>query len=132
VTPVVVDTDVVSFIFKGHSIGLLYDADLAGRDLAISFMTLAELDHWSIKARWGEFRRRKFEQYRKQFGVIPYDRELCRIWAEVMCVAQSKGFRIECADAWIAATALQYDLPLATHNGDDYRGVPRLSLICHA
>ncbi|MGA3020272.1 MAG: hypothetical protein ABSF62_24390 [Bryobacteraceae bacterium] len=29
-TRVVVDTDVVSFIFKNHPIGALYEADLAG------------------------------------------------------------------------------------------------------
>ena len=39
-TRVVVDTDVVSFIFKNHPIGALYEADLAGGTLLISFMTL--------------------------------------------------------------------------------------------
>jgi len=41
---VVVDTDVVSFIFKHHPIGALYESDLIGCTLLISFMTLAELD----------------------------------------------------------------------------------------
>jgi hypothetical protein len=44
VTPVVVDTDVVSFIFKNHPTGRLYEADLVGNTLLISFMTVAELD----------------------------------------------------------------------------------------
>lgn len=39
---VVVDTDVVSFLFKGHPTGLRYDPELAGRVPLISFMTLAE------------------------------------------------------------------------------------------
>ena len=30
---VVVDTDVVSFVFKNHPVGALYEADLAGRTL---------------------------------------------------------------------------------------------------
>jgi hypothetical protein len=38
---VVVDTDVVSFVFKNHPIGRQYDADLADRTLIVSFMTLA-------------------------------------------------------------------------------------------
>ena len=41
-----------------------------------------------------------------------------------MVAAQAAGRRIETADAWIAATALLYDAPLATHNGSDYLGVP--------
>ena len=44
VTRVVVDTDVASFIFKNHPIGALYEPDLAGCTLLISFMTVAELD----------------------------------------------------------------------------------------
>jgi tRNA(fMet)-specific endonuclease VapC len=40
--------------------------------------------------------------------------------------------RIDCADAWIAATALLYDVPLITHNRGDYLGVPGLRIISHA
>ena len=40
-TRVVVDTDVVSFIFKNHPIGTMYERDPAGSTLLISFMTLA-------------------------------------------------------------------------------------------
>jgi hypothetical protein len=40
----VVDTDVVSFLFKSHSLAYQYLPDLAGRTLLISFMTVAELD----------------------------------------------------------------------------------------
>jgi tRNA(fMet)-specific endonuclease VapC len=53
------------------------------------------------------------------FSVLVYDRALCTKWAEVMVTAQARGYRIECADAWIAATALLYDLPLVTHNRAD-------------
>jgi predicted nucleic acid-binding protein len=49
----------------------------------------------------------------------------------VTVAAQASGYRIECADARIAATALLYDLPLVTHNRADYRGVPGLALISH-
>jgi tRNA(fMet)-specific endonuclease VapC len=62
---------------------------------------------------------------------MPYSRALCTKWAEVTVAAQSRGCRIECADAWIAATALLYDLPLVTHNRGDYLGVPDLTLISH-
>jgi tRNA(fMet)-specific endonuclease VapC len=52
-------------------------------------------------------------------------------WGEITVAAQAGGHRIECADAWIAATALLYDLPLATHNRGDYKGVPGLTTISH-
>ena len=55
-TPVVVDTDVVSFLFKDHPVGPRYHPDLAGRVTLISFMTLAELERWAIQFQWGHAR----------------------------------------------------------------------------
>ena len=49
---VVVDTDVVSFLFKNHPIGNRYDPELAGRLPLISFMTVAELERWAIQRNW--------------------------------------------------------------------------------
>ena len=37
----VVDTDVVSFLFKNHPIAKLYDSELLGHTLMLSFMTVA-------------------------------------------------------------------------------------------
>ena len=128
---VVVDTDVISFLFKDHTIGSRYDADLASRILVISFMTLAELDRWAIHAKWGDIRRSRLQAYLSPFVILPYNRALCTKWAEVTEAAQSSGNRIECADAWIAATALLYDRPLVTHNHGDYRGVSGLTIISH-
>ncbi len=54
---VVVDTDVVSYLFKSHPIAFQYLPDLKDRIPIISFMTLAELDRWVLDARWGETRR---------------------------------------------------------------------------
>lgn len=41
---VIVDTDVVSYLFKGDTRGDLYEPHLVGALTAISFMTLAELE----------------------------------------------------------------------------------------
>ena len=100
--------------------------------LVLSFMTVAELDRWAIQSKWGKARRTWLNRYLEAFVVLPFDRALCTKWAEVTVAAQARGYRIESADAWIAATALLYDLPLVTHNRGDYRGVPRLTIISHA
>ena len=129
---VVVDTDVVSFLFKRHPIAFQYLPDLANRTPLISFMTVAELDRWVLQAQGGEARRERLREYLEPFAVLPYDRALCAKWAEVTVAAESRGLRIDCADAWIAATALLCNAPLITHNRNDYLGVPRLRLISHA
>lgn len=130
-TEVVVDTDVVSFLFKNHPIGRLYDPELAGRVSLISFMTVAEVERWALQYRWSSQRRHWLHLYLRRFTVVPSSPDLCRKWAEVMVAAQAAGRRIETADAWIAATALLYDAPLVTHNRGDYLGVSGLTLISH-
>jgi hypothetical protein len=52
-TPVVVDTDVISFIFKDHQLAPAYQAILAGRSLTVSLITLAEIET-AWKRRIGE------------------------------------------------------------------------------
>jgi predicted nucleic acid-binding protein len=131
-TEIVVDTDVVSFLFKNHQIGRRYDPELAGRVALLSFMTVAEVERWAIQYRWGEHRLHWLRLYLNRFTVVPSSPDLCRKWAEVMVAAQAAGRRIECADAWIAATAVLYGAPLVTHNRNDYLGVPELTLISHA
>ena len=58
---VVVDTDVVSYLFKSDSRALAYEEHLAGNERLVSFMTLAELDRWSLARHWGSPRKLKLE-----------------------------------------------------------------------
>jgi predicted nucleic acid-binding protein len=129
---VVVDTDVVSLVFKADRRADKYLSALAAPDLLVSFMTEAELERWILQARWGPERIVRFRGYMKRFVSVPSSRDLIVKWAEVMVLARSIGRRIEVADAWIAATALLYDAPLVTNNPSDYAGVPAIQLVPNA
>ena len=48
----VVDTDVLSFLVKDNTRAALYQRHVVGRSLAISFMTLAQLDQWMLLHNW--------------------------------------------------------------------------------
>lgn len=126
---VVVDTDVVSYVFREDSRAALYQQHLDGALLIVSFMAVAELERWTIERNWGAARRASLEEYLDRFTVRPSTRLLCRTWAEVIYGARLRGMSISVADAWHAATALVEDAPLVSHNGRDYAGVPDLRLI---
>lgn len=126
---VVVDTDVVSFLFKRDTRAELYRPHLEGQILILSFMTVAELDRWALEHNWGMARRSRMQAYMQQFEIHPFDRELCLMWAEVSDGARRNGRPIECADAWIAATAIFQGVPLVSHNRRHYTGVDRLEVI---
>jgi predicted nucleic acid-binding protein len=119
----VVDTDVISLVFKKDTRAALYRPYLDGWQLTLSFMSIAELQRWALERRWGQRRRSELDQYLHRFTVFHSDQDLCRWWAAVMVSARQAGRRIEVADAWIAATALLFGIPLITHNPGDYAGV---------
>ena len=127
--PVVVDTDVASFLFKRDSRALAYRRHLIGNVWILSFMSLAELDWWTLRHRWGTSRRQRLDSFLGQFSVVPTDQQLCRLWAEATQQARQRGRPIQCADAWIAATALQLNAPLVTNNPSDFASVGGLSLL---
>lgn len=126
---VVVDTDVLSFIFKHDSRGAAYKPHLAGKEIIISFMTLAELNQWAIRSKWGTARRQKVDAYRKPFTVFHSDEDLCLKWAHVTEDARRNGRPIQIADAWVAATALLHDIPVVTNNRKHFVGVDGLTVI---
>jgi predicted nucleic acid-binding protein len=129
---VVVDTDVVSFLFRRDTRAALYRPHLTGRTLTISFMTLAELDQWALERNWGNARRQRLAEHLADYIVHPYERDLCRWWATVRVAGRRLGRPIEVADAWIAATALLYGVPLITHNPAHFANVPGLAVISEA
>jgi len=129
VAAVVVDTDVVSFLFKRDARAESYRRHLDGKLSVISFMTVAELYRWSLDRRWGSTRCAAMEEHLHNFVVYPFHRGLCRKWAEASHSAKLKGRRINCADAWVAATALLHGIPLVTHNRTHFAGVDNLVVI---
>lgn len=110
----------------------MYLPNLAEQLLIVSFMTVAELDRWALQKNWGEARQGRMAEHLRSFVVHPVNRALCRKWAEVSDTARRNGRPIQAADAWIAATALLHNIPLVTHNADDYTGVTGLTVISHS
>lgn len=124
-----VDTNIVSYAFKGDDCILLYAEVLAGKQLAISFMTIAELFQWTVVRNWGKNRIGQLEEaLRSYLGLFP-DMELCRLWGQIRAQCRAVGRPISPQDAWIGATALRYQLPLVTHNPDDFEAIEGLMVL---
>jgi tRNA(fMet)-specific endonuclease VapC len=126
---VVVDTDVVSYLFKRDTRADLYRPHLDGQLPIISFMSLAELERWTLARSWGAGRRQDLLNYLRRYLIEPSSPELCRRWAEATDSARRAGKPIMTADAWVAATALAYDVPLITNNPSDFTGVVGLTVV---
>ncbi len=94
-TPVVLDTDVVSFLFKSDSRAQDYLTHLRDRQWLISFMTKAELEQWALLSNWNAKRKEWLRVFLKRFVVVPSSHDLVLKWAEVMVTARRNGRRLE-------------------------------------
>jgi predicted nucleic acid-binding protein len=125
----VVDTDVLSYLFRRDTRAEPYRPYITGRILAVSFMTLAELERWALQRDWGPVRRERMADFLSQFIVILVDHALCKTWAAVADQARRNGRPIQVGDAWIAATAISLNVPLITNNRRDFTGIAELRLL---
>lgn len=129
---VLLDTDVFSFFFRQDSRHKLYVNDIQGREVCLSFQSVAELLRWAVERNWGDNRRRSLEQVMRRCVILPFDATMAQHWATIAATRKRAGTPIACGDAWIAASALSYDIPLVSHNGSHFQGIAPLKVICHA
>ena len=128
-TTVLLDTNIVSYLFKDDSRAALYAPHLLGCELAIAMMTVAELLQWGAIHNWEARRLRRLEQSFGRYTILPVDLDVCRQWATVRVMRSKAGLPISPQDAWIAATALRYKLALITHNVNDFQQIRGLTII---
>ena len=102
---------------------------IRGFELVVSFMTLAEMRHGALDAKWGPRKCDVLEAYLADFSVLHSDNLLCSTWSAVRNESMRKGRQMSSADAWIAATALVLSAPLVPNNPKDYRHLDHLQLV---
>ena len=66
-----VDTSVVSYVLKKHSLAPLYWEVLKGNLLGVSFMTVAELYRWPLERGWSERRIDALRLHLRSYTVLP-------------------------------------------------------------
>src|SRR3712207_5982145 len=94
----VVDTDVISYLFRRDTRAETFRPYLTGALVSISCMTIAELDAWALQRSWGAARQERMTAFLERFTVVLVDRALCRTWAEVGMQARRNGRPIQAAD----------------------------------
>jgi predicted nucleic acid-binding protein len=124
------DTNVVSILFKpDHLLHRQSFGIVAGHQWFISFMTRGELLLWPKVNQWGSTRREELIRHIDLCTTLFPDEGACVVWADIMAESRVAGRPITSADAWVAAAARQWDLPLVTADHGDFEHLDGLTLI---
>ena len=122
------DTNVVSFIYREDPISVYYEHQIAGLDQCISFQTSEELWFGAFKGGWGRRRRDELEDFLAEYEVVMPTVATINHCARIRAVQERAGFSLTLNDAWVAATAMTLGCPLATDDRD-LANVPGLEVI---
>lgn len=136
---VLIDTDVWSMLFTLRNDRrpevTLWRRLLVGRMVAIAAQTEAELRYGAEIANWGHRRVAALESQLLRTPTLPVTPAVISAYATVKSDCRRQGHAMHekkhTGDAWIAATACAYTLPLLSGDGI-YRGVPGLILLDQA
>lgn len=116
---VVLDTDVVSRIYKGTLPPPLV-RHLTGYATCVTFVTIAELEQWVTLRSWGKQRATGLWQWLNSMPHLGCDDDVAHTWGRLSAHARMRGRPRPTNDMWNAACALTEGLPLATLNSKDY------------
>lgn len=123
--PLLVDTDVFSWITWRRGRFAEFDVLVEGHLLALSFATVAELRAGALSASWGKRRWRALETRIAQYVVLTATDSVTHRFAAVYARFrdQLKGGGVN--DMWIAATALaqREPPPIVTNNRSDFERI---------
>ena len=105
---------------------------LAGNQIFLAAVTVAELRFGALVAGWGEARRARLEQAIEATTVIPVSDQLLTTVAEVRFESREAGHpladRVHGNDLWIAASAVHLGISLLTADRI-FDGAPRLTVV---
>ena len=122
------DTNVVSYIYRNDPQSVYYEHQIAGLRQYISFQTSEELWFGAYKDGWGERRKEEFRQFLSTYEVVMPTTATIDHCARIRAEQARVGRSLALDDAWIAATAMTLGCPLATDDRD-LAGVPGLEVI---
>ncbi|KAF1047051.1 PIN domain-containing protein [Xylophilus sp.] len=123
-----VDTNILIYAYR-HQGGCRERIEAcAPAEVAISAVSIVEIESGIAKATRPEPLRRFLEDSIGRYRVLPLDNEAARRAGRLRAQLESQGRPIGHYDTLIAATALAHGLTVVTHNTREFAHVPGLRL----
>ena len=124
------DTNICIYLIKKRPPSVLKRFDtLAAGTLAVSSITVAELEFGVQKSQYHSQNQQALEQFLLPLVILDFDHEAARTYGKLRAWLEIRGKTIGALDMLITAHALSKGLPLATNNVREFLRVPGLKVI---
>lgn len=89
--PIVVDTVIISWLLSRNPQLAPNEPHITGRQIVISFITVAELRYGAVKGNWGDARRQRLEERISSMRVVTPDNDLVNAYVDMRAKCQQLG-----------------------------------------
>ena len=123
------DTNICIYIIKQHPKHVIeHLRTLLVGDVAISAITLAELEYGAAKSSRPEQNREALIAFTAPLEVLPFDDDASLHYGEIRADLERSGMVIGAMDMLIAAHALSRSLKLVTNNSREFQRIHGLDI----
>jgi len=123
-----IDTHWVVSYLNGRQEAFQFFSSLSQDELAISYVTYAEIYQGVYYGRDPKSAERGFLEFLRQVDQIPISKSVLKIFSRIRGDLKSRGQLIADLDLLIASTAIHHNLILATRNIRDFGRIPNLQI----
>ncbi len=125
---ILLDTDHCVFFLRGRQEVRAAFAAHGAEEAGISIISVGELYFGALRSARPERNRDASQAFIDRVSVVPLDQPVMLRFAQIKAELASRGELLEDPDLLIAATALQHEAPLVTHNASHFARIPGLRL----
>jgi len=121
------DTNICIYIIRHHPPQVIDRLKSCGiGDVAVSSITLAELEYGAVKSSRPEQNREALLSFAAPLEILPFDDKAALHYGEIRADLERSGQTIGAMDMLIAAHARSIPLTLVTNNTREFARVPQL------
>ena len=123
------DTNIVGYMMKGLYPHLNEKVlSILPSEIAISSMTLFEMEYGAAKKNWGEQLRNRMYLMISPFTILPFEPEDAVLAGQIRADLARHGENISICDVLIAAHGISRRMTVVTHNVREFKRVPGIKL----
>ena len=123
------DTNICVYLMKNSYPALTAKLlSLNPADVAISSVTVFELEYGAAKSKWGEKTRQNLAMFLAPFSILPFDAKDAAAAGTIRAYLEQQGSPVGPYDVQIAAQGLAKNITVVTHNTREFGRVPNLKL----
>ncbi len=89
-------------------------------DIAVSSITVAELEYGAAKNKWGEKARNSMYAFLANFEIIPFTDSDAAVFGQFKAYVESIGLPVGICDVMIAAQGMSGNYTVVTHNTGEF------------